>query len=557
MGAAFTAWLALLAAGCIATTPPVTPPYDLLIINGRIVDGTGAPWFRADVAVRGDTIVAVGDLTGARAKITIDAGDRVVAPGFIDLLGWSHNAVLIDPLLEGKVRQGVTTEATGEGLSPGPINDRMAAERPAGQASQTADWRTLGEFMRVVESRRPAINFAFFVGASNPRSMVLGEVDRDPTEEEMAEMERIVEQAMREGAIGLSTSLIYVPAVFSKTEEIVRLARVAARHGGVYFSHIRNENDQIDEALEEAFTIGREAPIPVNIWHLKVGGENNWGRMPAIIAKIEVERAKGLDVAANVYPYAASSTGLTALAPTWALEGGYGALLERLRDPAQRARIAAEMEESAFYGRVGGATGVLVTRIPNRDLAHLERKRLTGIAEELGVGPIEAVLRLYEASPWSPSAIYFSMHEDDVQTALRTPWVSVGADSGAVVGELRKAGAHPRAYGTFPRVVGHYVRNTRLFSLEEAVRKITSQAASRINLLDRGIVRSGMKADLVVFDPDTIRDVSTYEDPHHFSEGISEVIVNGVPVLRNGTMTGKLPGRVLRRAASGQREVTR
>ena len=535
----------LIATACATMSPAPAPDLDLKIVNGRVVDGTGAPWFRADVGISGDTIVAVGDLSQVPAAATIDAVGRVVSPGFIDLLGWSHNAALVDPNLESKVRQGVTTEATGEGHSPGPITDAMAAEWAAEGGVEPA-WRTLGDFMRLVERGGTAVNFAFFVGASNPRSMVIGPVDRDPTPDEMARMEAIVDQAMREGAIGLSTSLVYVPAVFSETEEIVRLAKVAARHGGVYFSHIRNESDRILEALDEAFRIGREAGVPVNVWHLKVGGKQNWGRMTEVVAAIEAARAEGLDVAANVYPYTASATDLTALVPDWALEGGYRAFLDRLRDPEQRRRIAEEIRTGGFYNRVGGATGILMTDVPGPQGPRYTRKRLSEIAAETGADPIDALLSLYEGSPASPGAIYFSMNEEDLKTALRQPWVSVGADSGAVVGDARHRGVHPRAYGTFPRVVGHYVRDEKLFTLEEAVRRVTSQAASRLKIWDRGVIRPGMKADLVIFDPEEIRDLSTYEDPHHLSVGISDVVVNGVPVLKDGRMTGALPGRVLR-----------
>ncbi|MGH9360620.1 MAG: N-acyl-D-amino-acid deacylase family protein [Thermoanaerobaculia bacterium] len=540
--------LALLAA-CATAPRRGAPPLDLKIAGGRVVDGTGAPWFRADVGVRGDTIVAVGDLARVPAAVTLDAAGQAVSPGFIDLLGWSHQAALIDPHLEGKVRQGVTTEATGEGFSPGPLSAEQAKEQAATRPDGLT-WRTLGDFMRLLERRGTALNFAFFVGASNPRAMVLGLADRDPDEREMAAMEAIVEQAMRDGALGLSTSLIYVPAVFAETPELVRLARVASRHGGVYFTHLRDEADKIGEALDEAFQIGREAAIPVNVWHLKVSGKQNWGRMPEVVARIEAARREGLDVAANVYPYTASSTSLSALVPVWALEGGYKVFRERLRDPAQRARIAAEIPTSNFYTRVSGPEGVLVTSVPAPEFEQHKGKRLTAVAAAMAVDPIEALLRLYEASPHSPGAIYFSMREDDLRTALRQPWVSVGADSSAVVGEARNEPAHPRAYGTFPRLLGHYAREEGLFSLEEAVRRVTSQAASRLKLWDRGVVRPGMKADLVVFDPAAIHDLSTYEDPHQLSVGVTHVVVNGVPVLRDGGMTAALPGRVLRRQGS-------
>ncbi|MGZ7031301.1 MAG: N-acyl-D-amino-acid deacylase family protein, partial [Thermoanaerobaculia bacterium] len=317
-------------AACSTTTTTKAPMLDLKITNGRIVDGTGSPWYRADVGVRGDTIVAIGDLASQSARTTIDARDHIVSPGFIDLLGQSETTALTDPQLEAKVRQGVTTEVSGEGWSPGPV-----APKPG----RVDRWHTFGEFLTVLEQAKPSINFALFVGADNPREIVIGKVNRQPTAAEMQEMERIVDQAMREGAIGLSTSLIYVPAMYSTTEEIVNLARVAAKYDGVYFSHMRDEGDHIDMGLDEAFRIAREAKIPVNIWHLKVGGRANWGTMPHVIDRINAARAEGLDVAANVYPYAASGTGLSTLAPDWALEGGYAEFQKRLSVPDQRARI--------------------------------------------------------------------------------------------------------------------------------------------------------------------------------------------------------------------------
>ena len=522
--------------------------FDLIIAGGEVIDGTGAPRVRADVGIKGDAITGIGDLSEARASSTIDAKDKVVAPGFIDILGQSEGSVLVDPRLEGKVRQGVTTEVTGEGRSPGPIDDAMAAEmnrtRPAGFPEVT--WRSLAEYMSTVEKRGSAINFAFYVGATNPRQMALGSVNRDPSPVEMEKMKNLVDQAMLDGAVGLSTALIYVPAVFAKTEEIIELAKVVGKYGGGYFTHMRSESDAIDEALDEAFRIAREAKVPLNIYHLKIGGKHNWGRMKAIVARIEAEQKKGLDVKASVYPYTATATGLTALAPNWALEGGYDVFLSRLRNPADRRKISDEIRDSSFYKRINGADGVLVRRVPNPEFVRYEGKKLSAIASMMNEDPIEAALKLFEAGSSSPTAIYFSMSEEDVMTALKQPWVSIGADSGAVVGELRKAGAHPRAYGTFPRILGHYVRNEKLFSLEEAVRKMTTEAASRVQISDRGTVKVGMKADLVVFDPATVRDLSTYENPHQFSEGISDVVVNGIPILKKNEITGKLPGRILR-----------
>jgi len=530
----------LFAAGC--ATQPKPAMLDLKIINGRIIDGTGAPWYRGDVGVRGDTIVSIGDLSNATATNTIDAHDNIVSPGFIDLLGQSQYAVFQDPHLEAKVRQGITTEVTGEGSSPGPLSQKQI---DAANPTNRPRWHTLGEWFSLLEKNGSAINFALFVGADNPREMVIGDVNRPPTADEMREMEAIVDQAMREGAIGLSTSLIYLPAMYSTTDEIVNLARVASKHGGVYFSHIRDEGDHIDSALDEAFRIARDAKIPVNIWHLKVGGAANWGRMPHVIERINAARAEGLDVAANVYPYAASSTSLSTLAPDWSLEGGYNDFKKRLADPADRARIADALQKQ-FTKR--GPKGIYITRIGNPSFVQYEKHFVEEIATMMNVTPDEAMMQLFANTNSSPSVIFFSMNEADVQTALRQSFVSIGSDSGSPTPASRSAGqaVHPRAYGTFPRVLGHYVRDEHLFTLEEAVRKATSQAADRTNLADRGVLRPGMKADVVVFDPAKIRDVSTYEDPHHFSEGIVDVIVNGGVVLRDGAMTNALPGRVLR-----------
>jgi N-acyl-D-aspartate/D-glutamate deacylase len=510
---------------------------DLKITNGRILDGTGAPWFRGDVGVRGDEIVAVGDLSGVAATATIDAQNRIVSPGFIDLLNWSQYSVMSDPHLEAHVRQGITTAVAGEGYSPGP--------RRADQLGGDEKWTRLGDYLDQLDRQGASMNFALLVGTSNPRQMVIGDVNRPVTANEMREMEAIVEQAMRDGAIGLSSSLIYVPAMYSTTDEIVNLARVAAKHGGMYFSHIRDEGDRINAALDEAFHIGRATGIPVNIWHLKIGGRPNWGSMPKIIERIQAARAEGLDVSANVYPYAASSTALSTLVPDWAMEGGYDDFLLRLKNPEHRTKIA-EAFRAQFARR--GEKGIYVSQIFNNAQDQYEKKFIEDIAAMMGTTVDEALVAIFEANPISPRVIYFGMDENDVRYALKQPFVSVGTDANAPSDAIRaeNAAVHPRAYGTFPRVLGRYSRDEQLFPLEEAVRKITSQAALRAHIFDRGVLRPGMKADIVVFDPATIRDPSTFEDPHRFSEGISDVVVNGVTVLRSGTMTKALPGRTIR-----------
>lgn len=509
--------------------PAERTAFDLLIRGGTVVDGSGAPRRRADVGIRGDTIAAIGDLANATATTTLDATNQVVAPGFIDLLGNSQAAVLLDPRLEGKIRQGVTTEVTGEGHSPGPQNETMRAEmertKPAGWPEVT--WTTLGGFMSEVEKKGTALNFAFYVGAANSREMVLGHADRAPSPDELRRMEAITKQAMDEGAVGVSSALIYPPGRFATTEELIALARV----GGSYWTHLRNESGNIDAAIDEAIRIGREAKVPVNIFHLKVGGATNWGRMPAILEKIEAARKSGVDIAANIYPFTASSTELTSTVSAWALEGGYPAFLQRLKDPAQRKRIASEIRASP---------ATVIRGNPSRTLGD--------VAKELRVEPAEAALRLFEQSPKkSPLAIFHSFSEADMKAALVQPWVAFGSDSGAVVEALKEYGGHPRAYATFTRVLAKYVRDEKLLTLEEAVRKMTSLAASRAGFRDRGVLREGMKADVAVFDPQRVQDRSTYEDPHHFSVGMTHVVVNGVPVLRDGKMTGALPGRVLRR----------
>ncbi len=553
MRSALALVLALTCTGAIpvrnaATAQPHHVDFDIRILHGDVVDGTGGPRIRADVGIRGDTIVAIGDLSKSTSAITIDATNQVVTPGFIDLLGHSEGSVLLDPELEGKIRQGVTTEVTGEGHSPGPINDAMAAEinRTRLPGYPDATWRSLDDFMRVIGKRGSAINFAFYVGAANPREIVLGSADRAPTARELARMESLIDESMRAGAVGMSTALIYPPGRFATTEELVAMGRVVAKYHGSYWTHLRNEADRIMPALDEAFRISREAHMPLNVFHLKAGGGMR-GHMAEIVAKIEAARASGLDVASQIYPYTATSTDLTSIVSAWALDGGYLQFVARLKDPATRARIAGEMRTGSYIRQ--GGNGILVRGIqsPDASIKAFERKHLDEIAKAMNVDPVEAALRIFEQSTSSPIAIFFGLSEDDLKLAMKQPWVAVGSDSGAVVGPMRQFGAHPRAYGTFPRILGHYVRDEHLFSLEEAVRKMTSLAASRAHVTDRGVLRKGMRADVVVFNPQTIRDVSTYEDPHHFSEGISNVIVNGVPVLHDGRMTGRLGGRVLRR----------
>jgi N-acyl-D-amino-acid deacylase len=517
--------------------------FDIVIGGGELLDGTGSPAVRADVGIRRDAIAAIGDLSGASARTVLDAAGRVVAPGFIDLLGNSQAAVLIDPNLEGKIRQGVTTEVTGEGRSPGPVSEAMAEEmeRTKPEEWPPVSWRTLGEFGDVVMRKGTALNFAFYVGATNPREMVMGHQERAPTAEELERMVAIVQQARAEGAVGVASALIYPPGRFATTEELIALARA----GGSYWTHMRSEANAIDAAIDEAVRIAREANVPLNIFHLKVGGERNWGRMPSVVGRIEAARASGVDIASCVYPYTATSTALTSIVPAWALEGGYAAFVARLKDPSTRRRIREALSSGRLSGR--GPTTIVVRGIPSETMKRYERMRLDEIAAAMNASAADAALRLFEESRSSPIGIYFSLDEDDMRHALAQPWVAVCSDSGAVVGKMRESGAHPRAYGTFSKILGQYVREEKLIPLEEAVRKMTSLAAARAGLHDRGLLREGMKADVVVFDPAAVDAPSTYEDPHQFAIGVDHVIVNGIPVLRDRQMTGELPGRILGR----------
>jgi dihydroorotase/N-acyl-D-amino-acid deacylase len=558
----FVAGASLLGAGALVTAAVLmarggaraaAPEYDLVIAGGRVVDGTGAPWFRGDVAIKGDRIAAVGKVAEGSASRRIDARDLMVAPGFVDLLGQSEMELLVDGSAESKVRQGVTTEITGEGVSVAPVvADQVREMQPwLDKYGLKVDWTDFDGYFRRLEAARPALNMGTFVGAAQVRRAVLGAANVDPAPEQLARMEAEVDKAMRQGAFGVSSSLIYAPGLYAKTPELIALARVAARHGGLYATHVRDEGEGILPALEEAFTIGRDAAVPVEIWHLKVAGRRNWGRMAAVLDAIERARAAGIDVSANVYPYTASANSLAATVPGWAHEGGVDAMIARLRDPAQRERILREIREGAA-GQGGWKSrppqDILVTFVLNPELEKWSGKRLGDIAREMGVAPEEALLELVEKDRASTAVVRFSMNEDDLQLAMRRSWVAFGADSGALTldGPMGKEKRHPRAFGTMPRVLGRYARELGLFTTEEAVRRMTSLAARRVGLFDRGLLRPGMLADVVVFDPARIRDRATYEEPSLYSEGVEHVVVNGRLVLEAGRMTGERPGRALR-----------
>jgi dihydroorotase/N-acyl-D-amino-acid deacylase len=535
--------------------PAPAPGYDIVIVNGRVVDGTGAPWFEADIGIAGDRIVAVGELDSEPARARIDAAGLVVAPGFIDLLGQSEFNVLVDSRAASKITQGVTTEITGEGSSIAPVNDRMLAEAaPTYQHYKlTADWRTLEQYFARLERSKTAINVGTFVGSGGIRDHVIGKQDRPATPAELEAMKQLVAQAMEQGALGLSSSLQYVPNRFASTDELVELAKVAARYGGIYITHQRSEANDIFASLDEVFAIAERADIAAEIWHLKTAYKANWGKMGEVLRRIEAARARGLRVSANIYPYDRASNGLDACLPLWAREGGTEAMLARLRDPAMRERIKKDMDDPAapyenqWYGS-GGPAGVMLSSVLAPELRKYEGMTLEQIGKAMKKDPRDAAIDLVIADRGESSCIISIMSEEDVRTAMRHPLISFDTDSGARAedGPLAESKSHPRAWGTFPRILGRYVRDEKLLTLEEAIRKMTSQAAIRVGILDRGIIRAGMFADLTLFDPATIRDAATFEDPRHYSIGIRHVLVNGRPVVSNGKMTAERPGRALR-----------
>jgi N-acyl-D-amino-acid deacylase len=531
-------------------------PYDLVIRNGHVIDGTGSPWYAADVGIRAGKIAAIGRLTDAPTKRTIDARGMVVAPGFIDMLGQSEMTVLVNPHLPSKIFQGITTEITGEGSSIAPLNDAIVkADHVTWEHyGVQPTWRTFRDYFARLGKQGIGINLASYVGATQVRRMVLGDDDRAPSPAELESMKALVRDAMREGAVGLSTSLQYAPAPYAKTDELIALAGEAAKLGGTYASHIRDEGDAIIPALEEAFRIGRQANIPVEIWHLKAAGKSNWGRMPEIVAHIEAARQAGLDVAADTYGYPAAFNTFSAVIPPWAHDGGDRKMIERLKDPATRARIRQDMETPSSqwnneWQQVKGPESFVVSAVQNPKLIPLQGKSIAEIARLWNKDPVDTVFDILIEDEAFTMVGMFIMDEPDVALALRQPWVSICNDSqgSALDGVLGREHPHPRAFGTFPRILRKYVREEKLLTLEDAIRKFTSLPAGRMRFADRGVLKAGMWADVVVFDPATVRDLATFDQPNQLSEGMRFVLVNGVPVIEEGKMTNALPGKVLTR----------
>jgi N-acyl-D-amino-acid deacylase len=528
--------------------------HDVIIRNGTLYDGRGGEPRRADLAIAGDAIAAVGDLSAARGNLEIDAAGLAVAPGFINILSWASESLIEDGRSQSDIRQGVTLEVMGEGVSEGPVNDTIRAEmlRRMGDIQYDITWTTLDEYLETLVARGVSTNVASFVGAATIRSHVIGYEDRPPTPAELDAMRDLVRQAMVDGAVGLSSALIYTPGSYAGTDELIALARVAAEHDGLYISHIRNEGDQLLEALDEFIHIVREAGVRGEIYHLKAAGLDNWKLLKPAIARIEAARAAGLDISADVYTYAASSTGLNAIMPGWAQEGGFEAWRQRLQDPETRARIKAGMlQPSSEWENMFLATGperMLLVGFKSEALRPLLGQTLAQVADARGTDPAETAMDLVVEDDSPVQVVYHSMSEENVRRKIGLPWVSFCSDARSLApeGVFAQTSTHPRAYGAFARLLGRYVRDEGVIPLEEAIRRLTSFPAGRLKLDRRGVLAPGYFADVVIFDPATIQDHATYEEPHQYSTGVHHVLVNGTPVLRDGEHTGAFPGRVVR-----------
>ena len=529
--------------------------FDIVITNGQIIDGTGSPWYSGDIGIRAGRIAAIGNLNAAPRTRTIDAHGLVVAPGFIDMLGQSELTVLVDPRLPSKIYQGITTEITGEGESIAPLNDAILHTDHGAfdQLHVRADWRSLRQYFARLEKQGIGINVADYVGATRIRRMVLGDDDVQPKPAQLAQMKELVRQAMLDGAVGVSSSLEYPPAPYAKTEELIALAAEASRFGGIYATHMRSESTAILQSIDEVIRIAREAHIPVEIWHLKVAGKPSWGHMPEVVAKIDSARAQGIDIAADTYAYTAWGNGLSAFIPPWAHNGGKAKLLERLKEPGARESIRKDMltpsdDWENEWQQISGPESVLIASVQNPKLLPLQGKTLAEVAKLWNEDPMDTIFDFLIQDDASTGIAAFGMSEPDVVLALQQPWVSFDNDSAGVSPEgiLGQEHSHPRAYGTFPRILRKYVREEHKLTLEDAIRKFSSLPAQRMRLEGRGLLRAGMWADVVIFNPATVRDLATFDKPNQLSEGMKYVLVNGVPVVDEDKMTGAHPGKVLR-----------
>jgi len=539
----------------LLTACAAPPQFDVVLRSGTIYDGSGSAPFVGDVAMDGDLIVAVGDLGRATGRTEIDATGLAVAPGFINMMCWANESLIEDGRSQSDIRQGVTLEVMGEGDSMGPLNDAMKEElvRRQGDITYDVEWTTLGEYLQYLEDRGVSPNIASFLGAATPREYVMGSGDRAPTPEELEEMRAIVRNAMEEGALGVASALIYPPGSFADTDELVALAEVAGEYDGMYISHVRGEGAHLLEAIGELLTIAREAGVRAEIYHFKASGQANWPLFDEAVAMVESARAEGLEITADVYTYPASATGLNASMPPWVQEGGFDKSLERLADPAARKRIAREMGELSDewengYLGAGSPDNILLVGFKNPDLKHLTGKTLAEVAEMRGTGPKETAMDLIVEDQSRIGTVYFSQSEDVLRRAIALPWVSFCSDAASLApeGVFLKRNPHPRAYGSFARVLGKYSRDEGLLPLQEAIRKLAALPASNLKLDRRGLLREQYFADVVVFDPATIQDHATFAEPHQYATGMKHVFVNGVQVLADGEHTGATPGRVVR-----------
>lgn len=528
---------------------------DILIRGGTVYDGTGAEPKIVDVAIRGDRIAGVGDFKNAKAKTIIDAKGLAVAPGFINMLSWATESLIEDGRSQSEIRQGVTTQIMGEGWSMGPVNDRVRAEMVRQQSDIKYDvtWNTLAEYLQFLEKRGVSCNVASFIGATTLRSYVIGFEDKQPTPEQLEQMRDLVRREMEAGALGIGTSLIYPPAFYAKTEELIELCKVAAKYQGKYISHMRSEGNQLMESLEELIRIAREAQIPAEVYHIKAAGQKNWGKIDNVLARIEAVQKEGLNIRANMYTYTAAGTGLDACLPPWTQAGGYPELFKRLRDPATRAKIKAEVQVDSeawenLYLAAGSPDKIMLVGFKTEKLKPLTGKTLAEVAKMRGNDPIDTAMDLIAEDESRIGTIYYLMSEENVKKEIAKPWVTFGSDeaSQAPEGNFLKSNPHPRAYGNFARVLGKYVRDEKVITLSEAVRRLTSQPAANLGLQDRGSLKEGMFADVVVFDPARIADRATFEKPHQYAVGMKHVFVNGAHVLKDGEHTGAKPGRALK-----------
>jgi len=548
--------LGLVPAGCHSAAPGPEAAYDVLIRHGHILDGTGNPWYAGDIAIQGERIAAIGQIDGAQAKRVIDASGLVVSPGFIDMLGQSEESLLIDHRSQSKLSQGITSEITGEGGSIAPQNELTLAPQKImlDHYHLSVDWHDLAGYFRRLESTGTPINLGTYVGASQVREAVLGDLDRAPTPAELQQMESLVATAMEQGALGVSTALIYPPGHYATTEELIALARVASRYGGLYASHMRSEGQSEMAALDEAIRIGREANLPVEIFHLKVSGQSRWGGMPQVAAKLQAARDSGLDIAASMYPYVAGGTALASSLPPWMADGGSEKLLQRLQDPETRRRVVADMSKDHddwenLYLDCGGGKGVVIAAVNNPNLKRYEGRTVSEMAKMQNKPEMDALFDFILADKGQTEALYFMANEGDLQYGLKQPWTSIGLDAGetSLDGPLFEPHTHPRAWGSMPRFLGHYSRDLQLLDLAQAVRKITSLPAQREHLSSRGLLKPGFYADVTAFDPAAILDTATYDNPNQLSKGVEYVLVNGQLEWDRGKLTGATGGRPLLR----------